>query len=271
MSTLTKILASAVFLALTGCAGFGGGADQAQRQPSDFEDIVLEPTQFQSGFLRDGMFVPAEELVQVAPGITQEEVRSLLGAPVTGSTDNWWFYNINLPLEGLDDYLVCQYRVTLQNSRVTAIDWRRPQCSARYEALVAAIPAPVEVDEPQRISLSSDILFDYKSASLSSTGERELDNVAYVILEEVDLIRLDVVGHADRIGGDAYNLELSEQRARVVGNYLQAKGIPADVINIEGRGLREPVVVCEGTERTEELKRCLQPNRRVDITIHGMR
>lgn len=270
MSTLIKILAGTALLALTGCAGFGGGdADRVQRQPSDFEDIVLEPSQFQSGFLRDGMFVPAQELVQVVPGLTQEEVRSLLGSPIAGSTDGWWFYNINLPLEGLDDYLVCQYRVTLQDARVTAVDWRRPQCNARYEALLAGIP--VEMEEPQRISLSSDILFDYKSASLSSTGERELDDVAYVILDEVELIRLDVIGHADRIGGDAYNLDLSERRARVVGNYLQAKGIPADVINVEGRGLREPVVVCEGTERTEELKRCLQPNRRVDITIHGMR
>src|SRR5690606_4015414 len=154
---------------------------------------------------------------------------------------------INLPLEGLDDYLVCQYRVTLENARVSAVDWRRPQCSARYAELVAGIQPEPEPAEPQRISLSSDILFDYKSASLSSTGERELDNVAYVILDEVELIRLDVVGHADRIGGDAYNLGLSQQRARVVGNYLQAKGIPADVINVEGRGLREPVVVCEGT------------------------
>src|SRR5690606_11585581 len=159
MSTLTKILAGAVFLALTGCAGFGGGADQ-QRHPSDFEDIAVEPSQLESGFLRDGMFVPVEELVQVEPGMNQEEVRALLGSPVTGSTDGWWFYNINLPLEGIDDYLVCQYRVTLESGTVTAVDWRRRQCVARYDALVAAIP--VEMPEPQRISLSSDILFDYK-------------------------------------------------------------------------------------------------------------
>lgn len=275
MPILIRFLAGALSLALAGCAGFGGEKDaertdaEMQRQPGDFDNVVLEPSQFRSGFVRDGMFVPVQELTQVLLGITQSDVSRLLGSPVGGSSDGWWFYNINLPLEGIDDYLVCQYRVTFRASRVTAVDWRRPQCSARYAELVSMISEPES--EPQKISLSSDVLFAYDSASLSSAGERELDDVAYVILDEVNLNRVDVVGYADRIGGATYNQELSERRARVVGNYLQAKGIPSSALFVEGRGQQDPVVVCEGSQVTDELKRCLQPNRRVDITINGTR
>src|SRR5690606_39431642 len=45
-----------------------------------------------------------------------------------------------------------------------------------------------------------------------------------------------VIGHTDRIGSEAYNQSLSEQRARTVADYLIAKGLFADKVRAEGRG-----------------------------------
>ncbi|HWK54366.1 MAG TPA: OmpA family protein [Hyphomicrobiales bacterium] len=231
--------------------------------------MVLDLSQPLNGFVRNGIFVPVREIAEVRTGATREQVREQLGPPISESSPQWWFYNLNLPLEGLDDYLVCQYRVSFNGDNVAATSWRRPQCQARYDMLLAATPPPVE--EPQRITLSSDVLFEYKSATLSQAGERALDDAARVVLQEVELTRIDVVGHADRIGGDPYNMDLSERRARAVGAYLAAQGIPPAMIFIEGRGYHEPVVTCTGDQVTEELKRCLQPNRRVEITINAVR
>jgi outer membrane protein OmpA-like peptidoglycan-associated protein len=271
---LNRFLVAAAIAALAGCTnGFGGGssgggtAAAPERGPSDFEDVALDLAELGPGFVRNGMFVPVQELTQVRTGMSRDEVRNVLGEPITGSSDGWWFYNINLPLEGIDDYLVCQYRVAFTGESVSEAAWRRPQCTARYDELVAGLAPP----EPQTITLSSDVLFAYKSDQLSNDGERALDDVARVVMQEVNLRRIDVAGHADRIGSDDYNFALSERRARAVGAYLAQHGIPSGMIFIEGRGELDPVVTCPGDAVTDELKGCLQPNRRVEITINGTR
>jgi OOP family OmpA-OmpF porin len=78
------------------------------------------------------------------------------------------------------------------------------------------------------------------------------------------------VGHADRIGGDAYNMKLSVRRAEGVKNYLVSKGIPANRIYTEGKGKRQPVKECKDSNR-KALIVCLQPNRRVEVEVVGTR
>ena len=59
-----------------------------------------------------------------------------------------------------------------------------------------------------------------------------------------------VVGYTDRIGSDAYNLKLSEARARTVADFLVGKGLPAGKVSIEGRGETNPVTgtQCDGIQ-----------------------
>jgi len=272
---LSSLLAGAAIVALAGCMNGIGSTNttstspQAERSPSDFDDIALDLANLGSGFVRNGIFVPVQELTSVRVGMNREQVRSQLGTPVNGSSNGWWFYNVNLPLEGIDDYLVCQYRVAFTGETVSEASWRRPQCKARYDELVASL-APAPSSAPQTITLSSDVLFAYKSDQLSVDGRRALDDVARA-LEEVSLRRIDVIGHADRIGSDTYNVALSQRRARTVGAYLAERGIPSAMIFIEGRGEMDPVVTCPGDVVNDALKGCLQPNRRVDITINGTR
>jgi len=197
--------------------------------------------------------------------MSKSDVRGLLGNPADETSQQWWFYNINLPLDTDGDHLVCQYRVAFSASgQVSNTQWRRPQCKSLYEALAGA--------DVEDIALSSDVLFAYDSAELSSQGMRELDLAADVMASKMKKIdRIVVVGHSDRIGPDRYNNILSTRRAEAVRNYLISRGINDYLVSAEGRGAAEPVVQCPGAAVTAALKQCLQPNRRVQITIYGQR
>jgi OOP family OmpA-OmpF porin len=81
------------------------------------------------------------------------------------------------------------------------------------------------------------------------------------------------VGHADRLGSEAYNQILSEDRAEAVKAYLVGKGIEPDRVRTEGRGATQPATKpgeCAGG-RSEKLIACLQPDRRVGIETAGTR
>lgn len=248
---------------LAGCASTGG-SDTQPRQPSDFSDVEVRMTDLDDGFLRKGRFTSPANISRVTPGTSSATVLELLGSPDEGMGERWWFYNVNLPLDGIKDYLVCQFKVTFNaQQQVSSSEWRRPQCRDRYNAL--------QVPDVQELALSSDVLFAFDSASLKPAGQRELDVVARVASDEIKLVSIAVVGHTDRIGSDGYNLALSMQRAEAVRHYLVSKGVPGRLITAEGRGASEPLVTCEGRQVSDSLKNCLQPNRRVHITIQGLR
>jgi OOP family OmpA-OmpF porin len=69
-----------------------------------------------------------------------------------------------------------------------------------------------------------------------------------------------IEGHTDNIGSDAYNQELSQQRADAVRGFLIQNGIGAERITAQGRGKSYPVA-----SNDTEVGR--QQNRRVEITI----
>ena len=80
------------------------------------------------------------------------------------------------------------------------------------------------------------------------------------------------VGHTDRIGSLSYNQGLSERRANSVKSYLVRQGVPANKIRTLGRGKSAPVTAtaCEN-ERARALISCLQPDRRVELSVTGTR
>ena len=122
----------------------------------------------------------------------------------------------------------------------------------------------------EKITLAADALFDFNKSTLRAEGKQKLDDVAAksnsLVLEVVI-----AVGHADRIGGAAYNQKLSEKRAAAVKDYLVSKGIPANRVYTEGKGSKQPVTKagqCKGAKSAKVIA-CLQPDRRVDIEIIG--
>ena len=141
--------------------------------------------------------------------------------------------------------------------------------------LAAAAPAPEPV-VIEKITLSTDVLFGFNKAELTPAGQQKLDDLAKQA-QGANVERVALTGHADRIGSEEYNQELSEQRAQAVADYLKSKGVDSSRLQVEGRGKSEPITGNEcsklGAEnnKNQKLIACLQPDRRVDAELLGSR
>lgn len=263
MGIVIRVATLCVLTLFAGCASVSNGDGEQPQGASEFEDARVKVKDLGSGYVRQGVAIEPKAISQVVPGLSRSDVRGLMGNPVDETSQQWWFYNISLPLESARDSLVCQFRIAFDSAgQVSSTQWRRPQCTSRYEELVEP--------EVQDITLSSDVLFAYDSATLSAEGLRELDLAANVVTNRMTQVdRVIVVGHSDRIGSDNYNVALSKRRAEAVRSHLISRGIDSYLISAEGRGAREPLVECPGSAVTAALKQCLQSNRRVQIMIYG--
>jgi outer membrane protein OmpA-like peptidoglycan-associated protein len=120
-------------------------------------------------------------------------------------------------------------------------------------------PAPEPEIEPPPIA-SYAVLFDFDSSRLRP----EADDVLAPLLAQLQAdpsMRIDIEGHTDSVGSDAYNLRLSRRRAQAVVEWLVAHGIDRARITAVGRGEAEPV------EQNDSLPG-RQANRRVEIRRH---
>ena len=133
-------------------------------------------------------------------------------------------------------------------------------------------PAPVKL-LPKKIDFSADALFDFDKYALKPKGTEMLDELASV-LSGATYDAISAIGFTDPIGSVQYNQKLSERRANAVTTYLTGKGIPAEKIKSEGRGkndLKITIDECrkQGNKARKALIECLQPNRRVEVSVSG--
>jgi OOP family OmpA-OmpF porin len=82
---------------------------------------------------------------------------------------------------------------------------------------------------------------------------------------KIDGVWID--GHADRIGGEAYNHKLAMRRALAVSDYLAAKGVAAAKMDLHEEGQSKPLVACDNVKARAALITCLAPNRRAEIKV----
>ncbi|MBI5914186.1 MAG: PD40 domain-containing protein [Bacteroidetes bacterium] len=81
-----------------------------------------------------------------------------------------------------------------------------------------------------------EILFDFDKAELRADDIDNLEAFFQNTLSGKQIQSVEVIGFADEVGSNAYNLRLSEKRAKAVGVLLKNKGIRVDKIYIEGKG-----------------------------------
>ncbi|TFH08513.1 MAG: VWA domain-containing protein [Nitrosomonadales bacterium] len=161
---------------------------------------------------------------------------------------------------------------------INAMDIFSPKTVAGY--VIKTLLKPAEnttapaVISPVKITFSADALFDFDKAVLKSEGKQSLDN----LMDKLGNVKYDVivaVGYTDRIGKEDYNKKLSLRRAEAVKSYLVAtKGVNASDVFVDGKGEANPVTgtTCIGKGiSTKKLISCLQPDRRVEIEIAGIR
>jgi OOP family OmpA-OmpF porin len=125
---------------------------------------------------------------------------------------------------------------------------------------IIAIAEPRALDT---IRFPSVVLFPRRSAELTDQGKEIL---ATQLQEARDMLSraayIEVIGHTDDVGDDAYNQELSEQRAEAVRNYLIAAGVDGSKTVGVGAGESMPIA----SNKTEEGR---AENRRVEVMVLG--
>lgn len=117
----------------------------------------------------------------------------------------------------------------------------------------------IRVGEGIVVEFSSSILFGFDQSNLSNEAKTNLDKLVTILKDYPDT-NIEVQGHTDSKGSEAYNQKLSEQRARVVSLYLIDKGIKNSRLSIHGFGELLPKYI-----NTTEDGRLL--NRRVEFLI----
>ncbi|HLS31441.1 MAG TPA: OmpA family protein, partial [Flavobacteriaceae bacterium] len=110
------------------------------------------------------------------------------------------------------------------------------------------------------------IYFDFDKSNIRPDAQVDLEKV-YQVLKEYPEIRINIRSHTDSRGSDAYNLALSDRRAKSTKAYLINKGIDASRVEAEGLGERELINECsDGVPCTEAQH---QANRRSEFIILG--
>ena len=113
------------------------------------------------------------------------------------------------------------------------------------------------------LNMPGNITFAFDSSNLQSQFLPVLDNVAGTLSQYNQTI-VEVAGHTDSVGTDAYNQALSERRANAVAGYLGSKGIMQQRMIVVGAGETRPVASNDTDSGRAQ-------NRRVEITLVPVR
>ncbi len=109
------------------------------------------------------------------------------------------------------------------------------------------------------INFKEKILFGFDRSDLNTSAQTNLTKLVEVLQKYPDT-DIEIIGHTDSKGTDAYNQALSERRANAVASYLRSQGISNTRLTAKGMGKNDPIA----TNDTEEGR---AQNRRVEFVI----
>ena len=123
------------------------------------------------------------------------------------------------------------------------------------------------------LEISADALFAfdrYQLKDMKPEGKAQIEKFASELNKVYsNVVQIDVVGHTDRLGSDDYNYRLGQRRATTVKNYLQTLGVKERIV-ATSKGETQPKVNPQNSNLTI-LKQELAPNRRVEISVTGVK
>jgi OOP family OmpA-OmpF porin len=129
----------------------------------------------------------------------------------------------------------------------------------KVDAVGCPLPKSAPLFTPEKKTLVLEgVNFEYDSATLTPGSLAVLDTVA-ASLKDWPEVRVEIGGHTDSRGSDAYNEKLSEKRAASVLEYLASKGIDAARMAAKGYGESKPIA----DNATDEGR---AKNRRVELS-----
>jgi outer membrane protein OmpA-like peptidoglycan-associated protein len=125
-----------------------------------------------------------------------------------------------------------------------------------------SVSAPV-IAQVDSIIVLNEVLFETDRYQLKPAIYPKLDSVA-AFMDSKQTLEIIISGHTDNTGTEKHNLQLSENRAKAVAEYLQGKGIDSHRIRHNGYGSTMPVM--NNDTAVGRLK-----NRRVEMLIRSKR
>jgi outer membrane protein OmpA-like peptidoglycan-associated protein len=123
---------------------------------------------------------------------------------------------------------------------------------------VAPLPPAAAAPEKKRLVLRG-VNFDFDKADIRADARPVLDEAVRTLKASGD-IRVAVEGHTDSRGTEQYNQGLSIRRAQAVADYLSARGIARDRLQVDGFGESRPVASNDTVDGRAQ-------NRRVELSI----
>lgn len=110
------------------------------------------------------------------------------------------------------------------------------------------------------VKILEQVQFDFGKATIRAASNALLDEVAQVLKDREEVLKLEVQGHTDNIGNGPFNKKLSQDRANSVMKALIQRGIAAERLFATGYGFDKPI----GDNKTDEGR---QMNRRVQFIV----
>ncbi|HYC87323.1 MAG TPA: OmpA family protein [Chryseosolibacter sp.] len=104
------------------------------------------------------------------------------------------------------------------------------------------------------------IYFDFDKATFKTESYAELNKLE-AMLRQNGNVKVEIGGHTDGVGNNAYNVFLSRKRAEAVKDYLTKKGIDARRVTAVGYGKSKPIATNDDENEGREL------NRRVEFRV----
>ena len=121
----------------------------------------------------------------------------------------------------------------------------------------------IEKKQPA-VERMSPIYYEYDDAQITEEAAREMDKIAEVMNQNDNLV-IQASSYTDSRGTDAYNVRLSQRRAKAAVEYLKSKGIDQSRIKSKGYGEDKLINQCvNGVECREESH---QMNRRTEFNF----
>jgi len=113
-----------------------------------------------------------------------------------------------------------------------------------------------------------DVLFEFNSDRLTAEARDKVAHIATALNDQAKGRRVSVEGHADAIGSEAYNIALSEHRAKSVARELGYDGVRESQLTTHGYGEKYPVAPNTNADGSDNAAGRAK-NRRVEVVIEN--
>ncbi len=162
----------------------------------------------------------------------------------------WVKVEMEFVAKGTENYMIIgNFK---DNKRTRRFKTKKSGTKGSYYYLdMVSLYAPSEGNEDEPVSNAKtfelnkehtfkNVLFAFDDHNLLPSAVDELGEILRYLTVNTDL-KINISGHTDTIGNEAYNLVLSQKRARAVAAYLMDKGVSKERISYEGLGSSQPV------------------------------